>query len=232
MVTLADVATAKVQPKSRPLSDWSVAESVVQILMRIGAGRGNRTPTSRSSPDFESGASSSSAIPAGVASLGPRPRAVKDPHRINIPVTEADASIRSHRCQGVTGHWKRCDRPISRPRLDTLSSPAVVWKENGAVAQLGEHEAGSLGVRGSIPLSSTIGRRGATEVAVAPSLCRVASRTVLLGLSASPLPRIQGIPGFAVDRSRDYVGSWMPHGGPSRLRAWRVASLVRRGPSS
>ncbi len=26
---------------------------------------------------------------------------------------------------------------------------------NGAVAQLGEHKAGSLGVRGSIPLSST-----------------------------------------------------------------------------
>jgi hypothetical protein len=37
----------------------------------------------------------------------------------------------------------------------TSRAPARYRPINGAVAQLGEHEAGSLGVRGSIPLSST-----------------------------------------------------------------------------
>ena len=38
----------------------------------------------------------------------------------------------------------------------------------GAVAQLGEHEAGSLGVRGSIPLSSTNPETKGTHLAVRP----------------------------------------------------------------
>jgi hypothetical protein len=36
----------------------------------------------------------------------------------------------------------------------------AVAGNNGAVAQLGEHKAGSLGVRGSIPLSSTKKSKG------------------------------------------------------------------------
>src|ERR1700730_392163 len=44
----------------------------------------------------------------------------------------------------------------------------------GAVAQLGEHKAGSLGVRGSSPLSSTNSLRGVTASAVAPLLSSVA----------------------------------------------------------
>jgi hypothetical protein len=37
----------------------------------------------------------------------------------------------------------------------------IIWITNcGAVAQLGEHKAGSLGVRGSIPLSSTKNYKG------------------------------------------------------------------------
>jgi hypothetical protein len=36
-----------------------------------------------------------------------------------------------------------------------ILSSSILKERYGAVAQLGEHKAGSLGVRGSIPLSST-----------------------------------------------------------------------------
>ena len=39
--------------------------------------------------------------------------------------------------------------------LDKFGRQAVFCNPRGAVAQLGEHKAGSLGVRGSSPLSST-----------------------------------------------------------------------------
>lgn len=39
-------------------------EEFERTIIMIGAGRGNRTPTMLPSPDFESGASTNSAIPA------------------------------------------------------------------------------------------------------------------------------------------------------------------------
>src|SRR5262249_17339370 len=49
------------------------------------------------------------------------------------------------------------------PFLDNEASRPVPWSLRGAVAQLGEHKAGSLGVRGSNPLSSTRSSRGVAE---------------------------------------------------------------------
>src|SRR5215470_18026267 len=45
--------------------------------------------------------------------------------------------------------------PSPAPYLDKHLAPPVTSRPCGAVAQLGEHKAGSLGVRGSTPLSST-----------------------------------------------------------------------------
>ena len=48
-------------------------------------------------------------------------------------------------------------RGISKSQfiIDAVERARVLSGRRGAVAQLGEHKAGSLGVRGSIPLSST-----------------------------------------------------------------------------
>ncbi len=47
----------------------------------------------------------------------------------------------------------------------TYCSPAcIVTLRGGAVAQLGEHKAGSLGVRGSSPLSSTKKLKGLRDI--------------------------------------------------------------------
>ena len=51
----------------------------------------------------------------------------------------------------------------SHPFLDKPGCRPVPWSLRGAVAQLGEHKAGSLGVRGSNPLSSTRSRDGVAE---------------------------------------------------------------------
>jgi hypothetical protein len=49
----------------------------------------------------------------------------------------------------------RVQLPPPVPFLDKIPPAPVGSSSRGAVAQLGEHKAGSLGVRGSTPLSST-----------------------------------------------------------------------------
>jgi hypothetical protein len=60
----------------------------------------------------------------------------------------------AHRQSTIKELEKRYFSLTSLGRDVTLT--LAVEGNNGAVAQLGEHKAGSLGVRGSIPLSSTM----------------------------------------------------------------------------
>ena len=49
------------------------------------------------------------------------------------------------RCRNPRTQNKQAERPVR-----------ALWSKDGGVAQLGEHQAGSLRVRGSNPLASTI----------------------------------------------------------------------------
>jgi hypothetical protein len=65
-------------------------------------------------------------------------------------VTAATLDSKSSAREGV-----RVQLPPPVPFLDKIPRAPVGFSSRGAVAQLGEHKAGSLGVRGSTPLSST-----------------------------------------------------------------------------
>ena len=61
-----NVATPNIPTPIRTLSPQPKSRAQRGTLLAFGAGRGNRTPKGRSPADFESAASASSAIPAGM----------------------------------------------------------------------------------------------------------------------------------------------------------------------